>query len=146
MKTIIVLSVLLLSAIAVTTGTTITTQIQPAYSQASVCGSFGVQLNVCNQAEIRHLQIAAIPLSLQHVLPATSLVKLSVRRLATCMTLWSAGSAWYYVFRKAAITPQIIRQPISILHPFIFHSTCSCTYDYCKIRIEIFLMTEPLDC
>jgi hypothetical protein len=101
MKTIIVLSVLLLSAIAVTTGTTITTQIQPAYSQASVCGSFGVQLNVCNQAEIRHLQIAAIPLSLQHVLPATSLVKLSVRRLATCMTLWSAGSAWYYVFRKA---------------------------------------------
>jgi hypothetical protein len=37
MKTIIILSVLLLSAIAVTTGTTITTQIQPAYSQVSHC-------------------------------------------------------------------------------------------------------------
>jgi hypothetical protein len=38
MKTIIVLSVMLLSVIAVTIGTTITTiQIQPAYSQAQHC-------------------------------------------------------------------------------------------------------------
>jgi hypothetical protein len=37
MKKILVFSILLLSAIAVTTGTTITTQIQPAYSQASHC-------------------------------------------------------------------------------------------------------------
>jgi hypothetical protein len=37
MKKIIVFSILLLSAIAVTTGTTITTQIQPAYSQATHC-------------------------------------------------------------------------------------------------------------
>ena len=41
MKKILVFSVLLLSAIAVTTGTTITTtiQIQPAYSQAQHCGT-----------------------------------------------------------------------------------------------------------
>jgi hypothetical protein len=40
MKKILVFSILLLSAIAVTTGTTITTtQIQPAYSQAEHCST-----------------------------------------------------------------------------------------------------------
>ena len=47
MKKIIIFSILLLSAIAVTVGTTITTtiQIQPAYSQASHCqpATFPVQ-------------------------------------------------------------------------------------------------------
>ena len=39
MKKIIVFSILLLSAIAVTAGTTITIQIQPAYSQAQHCST-----------------------------------------------------------------------------------------------------------
>jgi hypothetical protein len=42
MKKILVFSILLLSAIAITVGTTITTiQIQPAYSQPSHCFSLG---------------------------------------------------------------------------------------------------------
>jgi hypothetical protein len=53
MKKILVFSVLLLSAIAVTTGTTITTtiQIQPAYSQAQQClttpGILGQSISLC---------------------------------------------------------------------------------------------------
>ena len=49
MKKILVFSMLLLSAMAVTVGTTITTtmQIQPAYSQATHCGSTSPDTSAC---------------------------------------------------------------------------------------------------